>query len=149
MINITKELQQTLLEDTKIKEVYFDESGRHYFRVFSLIAKEGDREAPKMYGKGLFSHRVVIAGDWNVDKLKETICKGDPESLIVNTVLRDDILKEQIEEQTESLASKILNASSEEKAAIIAALGLSELIAPQGETKSKTGKKDSNLPPAV
>lgn len=120
---ITDTLQHAVKHNTHVDKVYWDGKGRYYFNVFELVAQKGDT-TKQLYGTGLYSHSEVIAGKTNLDKLTEVVAKGDPDTLIVKTMTRKEVLAANPKPTDESLASKVINASAEEKGAILAALGL-------------------------
>lgn len=135
-IEITKELQNTLIEHPYIKTVYFDKNGRHYFNVFELIVRRPKRIAKDEYedisqikkglfGAGIYSHHQVIPGQFNVDEIKEQIAMGDPDTAIVESKTREEILDYVPTPKDDSLISKVLGATQAEKDQILSGLGLS------------------------
>lgn len=124
-MNISKELQQTVKSNNHISDVYFDKLNRHYFNVHSLKADPTDENSKEeLYGSGLYSHNQIIPGKTNIDNLTEIISKGDPETLIVKKMTREEVIAATPENNDETIASKILNSSPEEKQVILASLGL-------------------------
>src|ERR1035437_2473219 len=96
---ITESLQSTVRENTHIDNVYFDASGRHYFNVHELRSskEDNDKKNWELYGSGLESHREKIPGSelWGIrgdNGISEVISKGDPKTLIVETLTRSEIL---------------------------------------------------------
>lgn len=140
---ITKELQNTVRSNNHIDKIYWDKHGRHYFNVHELPAGEKDTKK-NLYGSGLYSHNQVIPGKTNIDKLTEIISKGDPDTLIVGNITREELLAATPVSNEETTASKILNSSPEEKAAILAALGLTpEVIAALNNTVAKPAEPEA------
>ena len=127
------------------KKVFFDRSGKFFFHAFELRKQKDDKKNTGLFGSGTFSHREPVPGDWNVDgEIKEEIVIGNPETEVVHTMSREDVLASDVEVQDETLASKVATASPEERAQIAAALGFTpEMFA---ALKSMTEKKDA--PPA-
>lgn len=118
---ITTELQNILLEKPKVDTVYFDESGRHYLRIFELPeARVPDGQTPilKKYGQGNFSHMQVIPGATNVDNLREPVSIGDPLTLIVEEMSRKDVLDTVIEAPKSDILSQIMSLPPAELAAM-------------------------------
>lgn len=124
---ISESLQSTLLSNEKIKNVYFDSKGRHYFVAYNLIQSKDNTEK-KLYGTGVFSHRQVIPGLHNIEKRTEDIAKGEPSTLIVFTMTREEVLSANAKKEGKSIASVIANATSEEKNVIAASLFDKETI---------------------
>lgn len=120
-IVITESLQNTVRTHPKIDNVYFDAQGRHYFNVHELPVNKDDT-TKKLFGSGMFSHRQIIPGMFNVEKRTEEIAKGDPATLIVKTFTRSDILEASAKKEGEAIAAQIVNASAEDKNIIMAAL---------------------------
>ena len=120
--------------------VYFDKNGNFYFNVFrsKIVEHEGKDvevlvtnnnlktdENCKLYGRGIVSHYAVIPGSdlWadgrDTNMLhREVISKGDPNTLIVKKMTRQQVLDIDIKPQGDSLIAKISNSSDAEKAAI-------------------------------
>lgn len=137
---ITKDLQNVVRNNSHISKIYWDKNGRHYFNVFKL-SSDGQSEETQLYGTGVYSHNQVIPGKTNIDKLTEIISKGDPETLIVGSITRENLLKATPVSNEETTASKILNSTPEEKAAILAALGLTPEIIAALNKKEEEPKK--------
>ena len=128
---ITVDLQNFLKVTPSIKEVYFDINGNHYFNVFKL-SKGKDRNGNEdttpqkdwnQYGKGIYSHSTIIPGSSNWEgspKLgfSEQISKGDPMTLIANTMTRDEVIAYEINVDNENIVSKIANLTKSEKLAL-------------------------------
>jgi len=125
-IIITESLQNTIKQNPQIKEVYFDANGRHYFNVHKLREHKDDKdkEGWKLYGEGLESHREKIPGSelWGVrgdNGVSELISKGNPETLIVKTMSRDEIISANAKPEGASLVAQIANMSKDEKSAAL------------------------------
>ena len=114
--------------------VYFDELGRFYLNVFKTTELEDGREVivtnPKfktkpncnLYGKGKVSHMQVIPGselwDNGSDSLmptREAICKGDPETKIVLTLTRDEVLAIDLKPTGDGIIAQIANLTDAER----------------------------------
>ncbi len=121
-IVITKELQDLVKSKKTINEVHFDKNGNHYLNVFKLQKNQKDTSEPQLYGNGMFSHMQLIPGFFNLDNRKEAISKGDPDSLIVATLTRDEILNSKVKQTGESLVSTVANMSAEDRKALKALL---------------------------
>lgn len=139
---ITKELKSFLLSNKKIKEVHFDINGKHYFQFFELLVSRKSNSYSK-FGSGIFSHQQIIPGDWNVDKIKEDIAVGDPETEIILTMSREDVLNKVNTDKKEvgsDLISQIINLSDSDKKK------LSKILLESNSDNTKTidseGEKD-------
>lgn len=134
-IVITESLQNTVRTHLKIDKIYFDAQGRHYFRVFELrISKENETKA--IFGDGMFSHRQIIPGQFNIDKRTEEIPKGDPLTRIVHTMTRDEVISATAKKEGEAIAAQIVNASAEDKNIIMASLFDADTLAALNLLKS-------------
>lgn len=139
-IVVSEELQSYIRNTPTIKNVYFDATGKHYLNVFKLRKDKFDERDPKeydTYGTGLFSHQEVIPGIFNVDQKKESISKGDPETLIVAAMTREEILSASIQKSGNDIVSKIFNMSPAEKAILREALSADEKPATAEETEEE------------
>ena len=130
---ISIELQNIVRQNSSISKVYFDAKGRHYFNVHLLSAGKDDKEKPKLYGSGLFSHMQVIPGIFNSDNKKESIAKGNPETLIVEVgeddelfLTREEILNLDIKTSDNKIIKDILGMSKSEREALKALLNSDE-----------------------
>jgi hypothetical protein len=126
-IIITPELQSTVRSNQHIDKVHFDAKGRHYFNVHDL-PNDKDAKDTGLYGSGLFSHNQVIPGKTNIDKLTEIISKGDPDTKIVKTMTRDEILSAKVKVSDETLAGKFVNSTEEQQKQFLASIGLTPNI---------------------
>ena len=118
---ISKELQATIASHPNISEVHFDESGRYYFISHKLQDKK-DSKTWNLYGKGKYSHSKKIEGIFNVDNVSEQIAIGQADTLIVETLTREEILDAEAVSNEESLVSKIMKMPKSELAALKALL---------------------------
>ena len=149
MANVTRELQDTLRLHPEHTHVYFTKDGRHSFDVFQQV--DGDiidgqyvpvdtkGKEVKLFAK-LGAHtlkeRRLIPG-LNLDGVTENIYTGDPNSEIVETLTREDVLAVDTEPKENSIFTSILNAPLEEQMKIAALFeGL------KTNTKSEGGKKE-------
>jgi hypothetical protein len=145
---ITEELKNTIFACPHVDTVYFDAQGRHYFNVFKLIrgkgaginAKFSDEQA--LFGSGTFSHRQLIDSPLNVDGLKEDIAKGDPDTEIVTSMTRDEILQYEIEHSTTELMKSVGSLTDDQKKQLIIELGLGALL-----STSNTDDGEATPPP--
>lgn len=129
---ISEDLQSFIRQTSLIKNVYFDEFGRHYFNVFQLRKDRNDTTKPEnwsFYGTGIFSHQQVIPGIHNVDKKKESIAKGDSSTLIVQILSREDILSSDVKKAGNSQAVNIFNSTEGEKQLMRESLFSKEVLA--------------------
>lgn len=120
-IVITKELQDTVKGQPSITKVYFDEFGNHYFNVHKLPKSKDDKTKPEeydMYGKGLESHRRVIPGIFNIDRITEQISKGDPATKIVKVFTREEVLSANVKPVGDSLIAKVANMTDADREAL-------------------------------
>ena len=93
--------------------------------MHELLAKrpaQGEKEEKDLFGQGKHSHTRVIPGDWNVDKMKEFISIGVPETRIVSTMTRDEILNFEIKENPDNIVDAVANMSPKQKALLLAHL---------------------------
>ena len=127
---ITESLQSTVRENLHIDNVYFDESGKFYFNVHRLCRSKEDKDKSKweLYGSGLESHREKIPGSelWGVrgdNGISEVISKGDPKTLIVSELSREEILSAKAKPEGKSITAQVANMTPEEKKALIELLG--------------------------
>ena len=138
---ITKELQNTLRIHPEHLKVYFDEQGRHYFDVFKLAAEhfESKRDASgkkvpiknkeiNLYGSGLYSHSEVIDSVYNVDQKTESIANGKPDTLIVLTLTRSEVLGTKVKYEGKGIVAEFANASDLEKSSALNSLGITPEI---------------------
>lgn len=126
-ITITKELQETVRANSHVSKVYFDAKGRHYFNVHELpFDAKADKDKIKMgiFGSGVYSHNQVIPGKTNIEKLTEVISSGDPDTLIVETMTRDEVLNANAKSTEDTLAVKFLNSSESEQQQFLNTIGL-------------------------
>lgn len=137
MVKVTLELHQTLIEHPNVSVVHFDAQGRHYFNVFDLQAKKGD-DKTALYGRGQFGYKQLLPGITNVDKLTEDISVGIPDTLITESVSREDVLAVVIKQESKLIAD-IASASPDEIAKLRALLLVTEPEAAE-ETKGKKTK---------
>lgn len=139
---ITKEIQDTVKSQPSITKVYFDDNGNHYFNVHKLPKGEKDKTDPKdyeLYGKGKVSHRQIIPGIFNVDKITEVISKGEQSTKIVKIYTRDEVLNFNVKPSGDSLVAKVANMSDSEREALRAMLGAPSVTAPS--TKDEDEEK--------
>lgn len=134
---ISQELKQTVLENKKIKTVYFDEKGRHYLRVLNLLANKNSKKE-ELFGDGTYSHSTVIPGKYNIDELKERIYLGVADTKIVNQMSREEILDYKVEQSDNSLVGQIAQLGTEERKAILALLGDEKTPTPQTQPVTPT-----------
>lgn len=141
MREISQELQDTVSENEAIDKVYFDKQGRHYFNAHELSINgrfsNGQYDSEKdLFGAGIFSHRQVIPGVFNVDEKTEDVAKGDPKTRIVDILTRDEILNIKAKPSGDSILAKIAQLSPDELSALKAMLnGESSISAlPKNET---------------
>lgn len=135
-MRITREIVQVLRSNPKIENVYFTEGGDHSFVAYSLPEKKDSKEL-KLYAQGQTIGKKVIAGEWNVDKIKEPIEIGIPSSLIVKTISRAEALSVDLSETSEFI--NVVSAMSSEEKKKLKALLLGE--DEDSEEEVKTVKK--------
>ena len=123
---ITESLQKTVRLNPTLDKVYFDEAGRHYFNVHKLRATKEDTNESNWseYGSGLISHRQIIPGSehWATrgdSGVTEVISKGNPETKIVATLTRSEIINAKAKPEGKSLIAQIANLTKEERKAAI------------------------------
>ena len=121
MATVTQELQNLVKQDKNIKKVYFDASGKHYLNVHSLQKGKNDTSRPQLYGSGLPSHSQLIPGSFawvesgGARGVTEMISKGNPETLITETLTREQVLSAKVKVKGDSLVSQAINASDADK----------------------------------
>jgi hypothetical protein len=113
-MKITREIVQVLRMNNKIENVYFMESGEFCFVAHSLPEHKDSKEL-KLYGQGQTIGKKVIAGEWNVDKIKEPIEIGVPSTLIVKTVTRAEALATDLSETSEFINTVTAMSADERK----------------------------------
>jgi hypothetical protein len=141
---ITKELQNLLVSNKKIKEVHFDEYGNHHLNVFKLKAHKLDDTHPKDYGlyvSGVVCDRKLIPGsdkwDTGLEKgIYEPISMGAPNSKIAKTMSREEVLAVDLSPKEESMLTRVSKMSPDEIEALKAVLGVNS------EKPSKKTKED-------
>lgn len=144
--NVTVELQKTLIDNPTIEKVYFDKTGRHYFYAHLLQKNKDDKDEPKLYGQGEYSHSQIIPGILNVDKTTESIAKGVQETLIVEEMTREEVLSVNVIETSDKIFNEILNLPADKLEALKAMLK-TEVPITKGEQKDEVDSKPKAAKP--
>jgi hypothetical protein len=123
MATITKALQATLTKYPNLKKVYFTENGSAHFQAYELAVVKGSSETA-LFTHGVFSHKQTIPGsEAHVDGgIKEDIAYGLPETKVVKTMSRKEVLEANPVDADKSVISDILSNATPDELAKLKAL---------------------------